>query len=221
MWGYFKIHNNTMYDSMYNFFFFLQLYISNVLIAVNPFKEMDKLYSFDIIAKYQDVQNDILPAHVFGIGELLFWKPYKYSEKTKIIYLNKYIQIADEVKRNMSLLHEPHSIIIAGESGSGKTETSKLLLKFFYQSKSTQLAEQIIAANILLESFGNSCTSRNSNSSRFLKTIQVWYVFHNISSMIIFIFFIHSVEIQCALTFFWNEVHIWTWNFRQIWTRPT
>lgn len=45
---------------LFSLFFFLQLYISNVLIAVNPFKEMDKLYSFDIIAQYQDVQNDIL-----------------------------------------------------------------------------------------------------------------------------------------------------------------
>lgn len=68
---------------------------------------------------------------------------------------------------------KPQSIIIAGESGSGKTETSKLLLKFFCRSKGTQFAQQMINANVLLESFGNSSTSENPNSSRFIKTIQV------------------------------------------------
>lgn len=68
------------------------------------------------------------------------------------------------------MYQKAQSIIIAGESGSGKSETSKLLLTFFCRS---QFAQQMINANILLESFGNSSTSDNSNSSRFIKTIQV------------------------------------------------
>lgn len=71
------------------------------------------------------------------------------------------------------MFQTPQSIIISGESGSGKTETSKLVLKFFCGLKSTQIAQKMINANILLESFGNSCTIENSNSSRFIKTIQV------------------------------------------------
>lgn len=74
------------------------------------------------------------------------------------------------------MLGKPHSIVIAGESGSGKTETSKYLLKFFCESKSTLLAQQIIDANVLLESFGNSSTEENLNSSRFIKTLQVSFI---------------------------------------------
>lgn len=65
------------------------------------------------------------------------------------------------------------SIIISGESGSGKTETSKLFMKFFCGFKPAQFGQHMIDSNILLESFGNSCTSENSNSSRFIKTILI------------------------------------------------
>lgn len=77
----------------------------------------------------------------------------------------------------MCTFDKPQSIVIAGESGSGKTETSKILLKFFCGSKSAQLAQQIIGANVLLESFGNSSTTENPNSSRFIKTLQVSIIF--------------------------------------------
>lgn len=71
---------------------------------------------------------------------------------------------------------KPQSIIIAGESGSGKTESSKFLLKFLCGSESIQLAQKIIDANVLLESFGNSSTVENPNSSRFIKTLQVSFI---------------------------------------------
>lgn len=83
---------------------------------------------------------------------------------------------ADEIKRNMNIVKMPKSIIISGESGSGKTETSKIFLKYFCGSNSLVLAQQIIDANVVLESFGNSLTMKNSNSSRFIKTIQVRFV---------------------------------------------
>lgn len=73
----------------------------------------------------------------------------------------------------------PQSIIIAGESGSGKTETSKLILKFLCGPKSAHFAQQIINSNILLESFGNSRTTENLNSSRFIKTMQVYLLWSN------------------------------------------
>lgn len=50
---------------------FLQFYIADVLIAVNPFKTMENLYSDDIISQYQRKSNCVLPPHVFGIGMLL------------------------------------------------------------------------------------------------------------------------------------------------------
>lgn len=88
-------------------------------------------------------------------------------------YLYLFITIADQVKRNTRSFPKPHSIVISGITGSGKTEASKQLLKIFCGSNYTQLAIKMIDANILLESFGNSCTTENFNSSRFIKTIQV------------------------------------------------
>lgn len=72
--------------------------------------------------------------------------------------------------------NEDQCIILTGESGSGKTEAAKILLKFlsFICTNSiSQLShltkEQLfIQANILLEAFGNAKTYRNDNASRFV-----------------------------------------------------
>lgn len=83
------------------------------------------------------------------------------------------IQTADDVMRNLRVLQKSQSVIIAGETASGKTETSKHLLRFLSELESPQLAEHMLSANVLLEAFGNSSTTENSNSSRFIKLVQV------------------------------------------------
>lgn len=83
------------------------------------------------------------------------------------------ILIADNALRNLRIFEESQSIIISGQTGSGKTENTKNLLKFFSGRTSTPAAGKIPDANILLEAFGNATTVENSNSSRFIKVIQV------------------------------------------------
>ena len=66
-----------------------------------------------------------------------------------------------------------------GESGAGKTESSKYIMRFLTglsqnaDARVKKLEEIILDTNPILESFGNAKTTRNRNSSRFGKFIEV------------------------------------------------
>lgn len=83
------------------------------------------------------------------------------------------IKTANEIVRHLRIYKAPQSVVITGLTGSGKTETTKHLLKFFCGLKSKELAGHILDANFLLEAFGNSSTIKNANSSRFVKVVEV------------------------------------------------
>ncbi|XP_023993860.1 myosin-2-like [Salvelinus sp. IW2-2015] len=76
---------------------------------------------------------------------------------------------------------ENQSVLITGESGAGKTVNTKRVIQYFAtiavsgvkkevdpSKMKGSLEDQIIAANPLLESYGNAKTVRNDNSSRFV-----------------------------------------------------
>src|SRR6266480_961966 len=95
--------------------------------------------------------------------------------------------MADEAFRNLVEEGENQSILVTGESGAGKTENTKKVIQYLAAVATTDtpraaksgvkqlsnLSEQILRANPILEAFGNAQTVRNNNSSRFGKFIRI------------------------------------------------
>lgn len=71
--------------------------------------------------------------------------------------------------------HHNQSIIISGESGSGKTEASKLVIKYYLSEvkEDNSISKTLWDSNIILEAFGNAKTIKNNNSSRYGKYIKI------------------------------------------------
>ena len=84
----------------------------------------------------------------------------------------------------MFLIGKNQSIIVSGESGAGKTETAKIILKYLAgrnlegsaaPSGSDSLDVKLLKSSPILESFGNAKTLRNNNSSRFGKFMKLLF----------------------------------------------
>ncbi|XP_063946435.1 myosin-2 [Daucus carota subsp. sativus] len=120
----------------------------SVLIAINPFKKL-KLYGNDYITAYRQKLMD--SPHVYAITDTA------YSEMMR-----------DEVNQ---------SLIISGESGAGKTETAKIAMQYLgaLSGGSGGMDQKIYQTSSILEAFGNAKTSRNDNSSRFGKLIEIYF----------------------------------------------
>ncbi|XP_061283219.1 unconventional myosin-VI isoform X2 [Bos javanicus] len=126
-------------------------YVANILIAVNPYFDIPKIYSSDSIKSYQGKSLGTMPPHVFAI--------------------------ADKAFRDMKVLKMSQSIIVSGESGAGKTENTKFVLRYLTESYGSgqDIDDRIVEANPLLEAFGNAKTVRNNNSSRFGKFVEIHF----------------------------------------------
>ncbi|PHJ15648.1 myosin d, partial [Cystoisospora suis] len=117
-----------------------------LVVAVNPFKDL-KNAGPDQIALYRDAPDvDKLPPHAF------------YTSRRAMT--------------NLHQLKKSQTIIVSGESGAGKTETTKMLMRYLATSRSggnldLKIQTAIMSANPVLEAFGNAKTVRNNNSSRF------------------------------------------------------
>nr|XP_051225694.1 myosin-17-like isoform X7 [Lolium perenne] len=130
-------------------------YTGNILIAINPFQRLPNLVDVRTMEKYKGANLGDLDPHVFAIADV------------------SYRQMMNEGKSN--------SILVSGESGAGKTETTKLLMRYlaFLGGRSgtggRTVEQQVLESNPVLEAFGNAKTVRNNNSSRFGKFVELQF----------------------------------------------
>nr|XP_030143775.3 unconventional myosin-XIX isoform X1 [Taeniopygia guttata] len=131
------------------------------LVALNPFQPFSCLYSPELMREYHVAlcPQDLKP-HIFAVAE----------------------QTYRNVQKQMDPVNQ--SIIVSGESGAGKTWTSRCLMKFYASVAASvispkgnetveRIEKRVLDSNPVMEAFGNACTLRNNNSSRFGKYIQL------------------------------------------------
>ncbi|XP_019461246.1 PREDICTED: myosin-6-like [Lupinus angustifolius] len=131
-------------------------YTGSILIAVNPFIRLPHLYDSNMMAQYKGA----------GFGEL---SPHPFA-------------VADATYRLMVNEGVSQSILVSGESGAGKTESTKLLMQYLaYMGGRATVGEgrtveqKVLESNPVLEAFGNAKTVRNNNSSRFGKFVEIQF----------------------------------------------
>lgn len=147
-----NLHQRYLADLIYT-------YSGLFLVTVNPYTPLP-IYGRDYVNMYKGRHREDTKPHIFAM--------------------------ADEAFRNLVDEGENQSILVTGESGAGKTENTKKVIQYLAsvatsdtpRAKSggrhlSNLSEQILRANPILESFGNAQTLRNHNSSRFGKFIRI------------------------------------------------
>ena len=126
--------------------------VSTVLVAVNPLKETAQ----PDYRSFVDASWDPTRPHPNQLAELAY-------------------------QRLQGGRSPDQSLIVSGESGAGKTETSKIVVKYLTQRGTSNgtgdvaLAKRITAVSPVLEAFGNAATMRNHNSSRFGRFVKLLF----------------------------------------------
>ncbi|KAF2536369.1 hypothetical protein F2Q68_00019956 [Brassica cretica] len=130
-------------------------YTGNILIAINPFQRLPHIYDAHMMQQYKGAPFGELSPHVFAVADVA------------------YRAMINEGKSN--------SILVSGESGAGKTETTKMLMRYLAYlggravTEGRTVEQQVLESNPVLEAFGNAKTVRNNNSSRFGKFVEIQF----------------------------------------------
>ncbi|KAG7356913.1 ankyrin repeat domain protein [Nitzschia inconspicua] len=160
-------------------------YTGKVLLALNPFQPLEGVYGEDIMKRYgvngpqKQANSTVSPTP----------PPHAYA-------------VAQDAYHALMEQGDNQSILVSGESGSGKTVTVKVIMSYLANQSRRSLhpstpqcndaghhhtwdygvladgdgiEAQILSSNPILESFGNARTVRNDNSSRFGKFLQLYF----------------------------------------------
>ncbi|XP_068455850.1 unconventional myosin-Va isoform X1 [Clinocottus analis] len=127
-------------------------YCGIVLVAINPYEPLP-IYGSDIINAYSGQNMGDMDPHIFAVAE--------------------------EAYKQMARDERNQSIIVSGESGAGKTVSAKYAMRYFAtvsdSTSETNVEQKVLASNPIMEAIGNAKTTRNDNSSRFGKYIEIGF----------------------------------------------
>jgi myosin-5 len=139
-----------------------------VLIAVNPFQRL-QLYTDEILEDYR--RDGLIRAQ--GLQSSTDLEPHIFAVSDR-----SYRQMMADGRKSQSIL-------ISGESGAGKTESTKIVMMYLttlgsagaapVEDGELSILERVMQSNPVLEAFGNARTLRNDNSSRFGKFIELGF----------------------------------------------
>lgn len=140
-----NMHTRYQKDLIYTF-------TGSILVAVNPFKNLD-IYGPDTVTKYQGARLGELAPHIFAVAADAYSSLFRKNPPIN------------------------QCVVISGESGAGKTESTKLILSYLahLSGNHSQVEEQLLDSSPILEAFGNAKTTRNNNSSRFGKFMEIHF----------------------------------------------
>ncbi|XP_052319908.1 unconventional myosin-IXb-like isoform X4 [Oncorhynchus keta] len=128
-------------------------YARRILVAINPFKFLP-IYNPKYVMMYNNQPLGKLSPHIFAVADVAYHTMLKQQEN--------------------------QCVVISGESGSGKTQSTNFLIHCLtalsQKGYSSGVKRTILGAGPVLEAFGNAKTAQNNNSSRFGKFIRVNYL---------------------------------------------
>ncbi|XP_055740157.1 unconventional myosin-IXb-like [Salvelinus fontinalis] len=128
-------------------------YARGILVAINPFKFLP-IYNPKYVMMYNNQPLGKLSPHIFAVADMAYHTMLKHQEN--------------------------QCVVISGESGSGKTQSTNFLIHCLtalgQKGYSSGVKRTILGAGPVLEAFGNAKTAQNNNSSRFGKFIRVNYL---------------------------------------------
>lgn len=130
-----------------------------VLVSVNPNKSLSlcsDAHSLDCVAEYKDISGQ-------NAGQL---SPHIF-------------QLVNQTYLHMRRTGVDQSIIVSGDSGSGKTDAHNLALRHLValssHKKPSKVQTQLLHSQTILEAFGNAKTLQNHNASRFGRYTEVQF----------------------------------------------
>jgi myosin heavy subunit len=155
--------------------------VSSILISVNPFKLLP-LYTPAILDSYRQGIRD-KPPHVFAIAHNAYSGMIDFSaDQSVVISGESGAGKSEATKLILQFLTDVSSHTGSGGSNNAASEAAVAAANVSSQGSKRRsitgvggghLEQQILAANPILEAFGNAKTLRNNNSSRFGKLITV------------------------------------------------